>query len=31
MWLNLEQFDDNSYDDFPNEEWIRRRIDEDGK
>jgi dynein heavy chain len=29
--LSLELFDDNSNDDFPNEEWIGRRQDEDGR
>lgn len=30
-WLSLELFDDNSTDDFTNEDWIARRIDEDGR
>ena len=30
-WLPLELFDDNSSDDFPNEEWIKRRLDEEGR
>ena len=27
----MELFDDNSNDEFPNEEWILRRVDENGK
>ena len=27
----METFDDNSNDDYPNEEWIKRRLDEDGR
>lgn len=29
-WLKLEYFDDTTYDDNSNEDWIRREIDEDG-
>lgn len=29
-WLPLELFDDKTFDDYSNEEWMQRQIDEDG-
>lgn len=29
-WLPLELFDDTTYDDYSNEEWIFKKKDEDG-
>lgn len=29
-WLPLELFDDTTFDDFSNEEWMERRKDEEG-
>ncbi|CAD8156782.1 unnamed protein product [Paramecium pentaurelia] len=31
QWLPLELFDDNSNDDYPNEDWIKRKVDEEGR
>lgn len=31
QWLPLELFDDDSTDDFSNPDWIKRRIDEEGR
>lgn len=30
-WLPLELFDDTTYDDYSNEEWIKKKSDEDGR
>lgn len=30
-WLPLELFDDSTYDDFSNEEWFLKTVDEDNK
>ena len=29
-WLKLEFFDDSTYDDYPKEGWIAKKIDQDG-
>jgi dynein heavy chain len=29
-WLKLEYFDDNTFDDFTDEDWISRKVDEEG-
>ena len=29
-WLPLEYFDDNTFDDFTDDDWIARKIDEEG-
>ena len=30
-WLLLELFDDTTFDDYSNDEWFDKTVDEDGK